>query len=512
MHTSSSALRARNAALMHPRNRYKDRPPDFAALARADAAFARLLLPGGQLDWSSPQALTELCRVLLWHDFGVRWELPPDRLCPTVPSRLNYLLWLEDLLALPGTGGGGGGGASEETSRSATAAPPPLGVDIGTGASCIYPLLGVAQLGWRFIATEIDPVSVGAARRNVSLNGWEQSIDVRAVAAPVEGAGQSSEEAPLLLGVLRPDERVAFCMCNPPFYDEAETPPAPAAQHAPCTASHSEQFAPGGEVGFVLRLVRESQQLGTQVGWYSSLLGRKASLRPLLSALRKARAPRVRTTELSQGVTLRWVVAWSFAAGGDGAADAVAAAAADGGGAAAAAAVPERRAKTFRVRKVAEEEVRARVASFLAGGGASSGASSAGAEEDGGRMGGADGDDPRGNVVLAQGRVACKRRAATAAAVDDTDGAAADEGFAFEVRLVRLLRPEEGDHAGGEVADGEGEPPDDGIDVQVLLSEGQGAAAAAFWLWADRLRNDVVRDTRKWRRLAASSAGQRDGT
>ena len=487
MHRSSPVLRARNAALMHPRNRYKDRPPDFTALARGDAAFARLLLPGGQLDWSSPRSMTELCRVLLWHDFGVRWELPPDRLCPTVPSRLNYLLWLEDLLALPRTGDGGRGGE--------TAVPPPLGVDIGTGASCIYPLLGVAQLGWRFIATEIDPVSLGAARRNVSLNSWEESIDVRAVSAPEELAGTSCQEAPLLLGVLRADERVAFCMCNPPFYDEAEYPPSPAAQHAPCAASHSEQFAPGGEVGFVLRLIRESQQLGTQVGWYSSLLGRKASLRPLLSALRKARASRVRTTELSQGVTLRWVVAWSFAVG-DGAAEATAAS--DSG--ADTAAVPERRTKTFRVHDVAEEEVRARVASFLA----SSGAEGAGAE-DGGRS---DGDEARGAFVLAQGRVPCKRAGTNV----NTDGAAADEGFAFEVRLVQLPRPEEGDAAGGEVPNGDGELPHEGIDVQVLLSEGQGAAAAAFWLWADRLRNDVVRDTRKWRRLAAATAGKRHGT
>jgi len=177
------------------------------------------------------------------------------------------LLWLEDLI-------GAQGGETV------------LGVDIGTGASGIYPLLGHAHLGWRFIATEIDPHSVTAARHNVALNGWEEHIEVRAVEvravdtpevravtspAPASPLGT----APMLRHVLRPEERPAFCMCNPPFYDEGDTPPDPAPLHAPCAASRAEQFTPGGEVGFVLRLVQESQQLGTQVGWYSSLLGRK---------------------------------------------------------------------------------------------------------------------------------------------------------------------------------------------------------------------------------------------
>ena len=39
MHTSSAALRERNRLLMHPRNRYKERPPDFAALNRYGWAY-----------------------------------------------------------------------------------------------------------------------------------------------------------------------------------------------------------------------------------------------------------------------------------------------------------------------------------------------------------------------------------------------------------------------------------------------------------------------------------------
>lgn len=69
-----------------------------------------------------------------------RW-IPDGQLCPTVPNRLNYIHWIEDLLALdilPGTRAEG-----DITT----------GFDIGTGANCIYPLLGSSVLGWKFVGS-----------------------------------------------------------------------------------------------------------------------------------------------------------------------------------------------------------------------------------------------------------------------------------------------------------------------------------------------------------------------
>ena len=104
-------------------------------------------------------------QALLAVDFGVVSKFPPNRLCPTVPQKLNYIHWIEDLLALS---------PSQSESKSDLI----RGCDIGTGASCIYPLLSIAmhRSSWSFVATEIDHESYTAAQHNVELNKWEVSF------------------------------------------------------------------------------------------------------------------------------------------------------------------------------------------------------------------------------------------------------------------------------------------------------------------------------------------------
>ena len=51
-----------------------------------------------------------------------------------------------------------------------------------------------------------------------------------------------------------------------------------------------------------------------RVHWYTSMVGKKATLRAVRAALAELRCPTVRTTELCQGRTSRWAVAWSWVA------------------------------------------------------------------------------------------------------------------------------------------------------------------------------------------------------
>jgi hypothetical protein len=58
--------------------------PDFKHLARQDSQFAAALQDNGQLDFSDPNATMQLTSTLLGIDFGLKLDLPEDRLCPPV--------------------------------------------------------------------------------------------------------------------------------------------------------------------------------------------------------------------------------------------------------------------------------------------------------------------------------------------------------------------------------------------------------------------------------------------
>lgn len=72
--------------------------------------------------------------------YFARW-IPDGQLCPTVPNRSNYIHWIEDLLA------------SDIIVRNNNSKENVRGFDIGTGANCIYPLLGASLLGWSFVGS-----------------------------------------------------------------------------------------------------------------------------------------------------------------------------------------------------------------------------------------------------------------------------------------------------------------------------------------------------------------------
>ncbi|XP_037533404.1 RNA N6-adenosine-methyltransferase mettl16 [Nematolebias whitei] len=279
---------------MHPRNRYKDKPPDFAYLASKYPDFQHHVhtsLHGRSVvNFKEPEAVRALTCTLLKEDFGLTIEIPLERLIPTVPLRLNYIHWVEDLID----------GQKQ----------PRRGIDIGTGASCIYPLLGATMNGWYFLATEVDDICFDYAKKNVEQNNMSDLIKV--VKVP---------QKTLLMDALKEETEIVydFCMCNPPFFAnqlEAKGVNSRNSRRAPPssvnTGGVTEIMAEGGELEFVKRIIHDSLQLKKRLRWYSCMLGKKCSLTPLKEELRKQRVPKVTHTEFCQGRTMRWALAWSF--------------------------------------------------------------------------------------------------------------------------------------------------------------------------------------------------------
>lgn len=279
---------------MHPRNRYKDKPPDFAYLASKYPEFQQhvqtSLMGRPVVNFKEPEAVRALTCTLLKEDFGLTIEIPLERLIPTVPLRLNYIHWVEDLID----------GQKQ----------PRRGIDIGTGASCIYPLLGATMNGWYFLATEVDDICFDYAKKNVEQNNMSDLIKV--VKVP---------QKTLLMDALKEETEIIydFCMCNPPFfanqmeakgvYSRNSRRPPPSSVN---TGGVTEIMAEGGELEFVKRIIHDSLQLKKRLRWYSCMLGKKCSLAPLKEELRKQGVPKVTYTEFCQGRTMRWALAWSF--------------------------------------------------------------------------------------------------------------------------------------------------------------------------------------------------------
>ncbi|KRZ96200.1 Methyltransferase-like protein 16 [Trichinella sp. T8] len=219
---------------MHPRNFYRNNPPNFAELALQYPDFRQHcaidIYGKVNFNFKNPDAIRALTNVLLKKDFGLSIEIPPDSLVPRIPGRLNYIHWLQDLAASH---------FPDESVRC---------IDIGSGASCIYPLLGAKVCGWKFIAVEKLPDAIECARKNVMKNNLQNLISVVEVDGPINLYNVVEQ--------LGAEMICSFCMCNPPFFDSQRKegpgnlsfPSRRPAPHSCTVGRHEEMFADGGEV------------------------------------------------------------------------------------------------------------------------------------------------------------------------------------------------------------------------------------------------------------------------
>lgn len=165
------------------------------------------------------------------------------------------------------------------------------------------------------VGTDVDERSLFHAHGNVERNQLQDRIHLSRV----------QEEDDLLplddLGVKKLD----FVMTNPPFYTnyadfEAsynKGPSSPSSHSdtplsAVTVGSRNEMITPGGDVGFITRLLRSSLTHTTKITWYTAMLSKLSSLHQIISLLKRHDIDNFAVTSLHPGKrTKRYAVAWS---------------------------------------------------------------------------------------------------------------------------------------------------------------------------------------------------------
>ena len=290
---------------MHARNRFRA-GYDFKKLTETHPALARFVRPNPwgdiSVDFADPLAVKALNQALLAHAYGVKaWDLPKGYLCPPIPGRSDYLHHLADLIA--------DGGAIPR-------GPGVTVLDIGTGASAIYPLIGASEYGWRFVGSDVDAVALRWAHDLVrSQSEVRGLIEIRAQSDPIQ----------CFKGIIHPEEFFTATMCNPPFHGSAAEALAgnlrkrvnlgagkSGAEARNFGGRPGELWCPGGELGFTLRMIEQSVSVRDHCRWFTILVSKSAHLPRLREALEGVNVAAMKTIDMGQGQKQSRLLAWTF--------------------------------------------------------------------------------------------------------------------------------------------------------------------------------------------------------
>ena len=297
---------------MHNRNHHKQ-GYNFKALVKAEPKLLKFIIKNkfnsqDTINFSDALAVKALNLALLKCHYQISfWDIPEGYLCPAIPGRVDYLHHLKDLLS--------------QTPKELLAQHKNINVlDIGTGASCIYPILGQRLYNWQFVASDIDPVSIKAAKRIVSANkGLEGSVHCRL----------QTNENHIFTDIITDDEFYHVTLCNPPFHKsiaDASQGTSRKWQNLNKIKSSAEKqgsklnfggqkaelWCKGGELAFIAKMIKESKQYHHQVLWFTCLVSKRQHLSKLKLLLTKAKVSQIKVINMAQGQKVSRFIAWSF--------------------------------------------------------------------------------------------------------------------------------------------------------------------------------------------------------
>lgn len=243
------------------------------------------------IDFSDPIAVKEFNKALLAAHYNIKdWNFSDDNLCPPIPGRVDYIHHLADLI-----------GDEKEVTV----------LDIGTGASCIYPLLGIVEYDWDFVATDIDLDSLDYAQDIIDDNSFTDKVELR----------QQFKEEHILKEILNDDDSFTVTMCNPPFYKSAEEARGANRRKSRNLGNNAvrnfagnsnELWYVGGEKAFLHTYLYESSLNPKVSKWFTSLVSKKENVESLQASAKKLKVTEFKVIPMNQGNKVTRIVCWRF--------------------------------------------------------------------------------------------------------------------------------------------------------------------------------------------------------
>jgi len=292
---------------LHSRNKNRDKY-DLSALTICNPELKKYIVPnrsgGDSIDFSNPLAVKVLNRALLNHYYGIEnWEFPDENLCPPIPGRADYIHHIADILA-------------ENNFGKIPTGENVICLDVGLGASCIYPIVGVTEYDWTFIGSDIDPNAIASAQNIIDSNAsLKNRVECRL----------QKNSSDVFYGIVSKEEKIELTICNPPFHASIEEAQKGSRRKAKNLSGKnvksprlnfsgiaSELVCEGGENQFIQNMIRESLEFSKTCYWFSTLVSKQSNLKGIYRLLENSAATQIKMVPMGTGNKSSRIVAWTF--------------------------------------------------------------------------------------------------------------------------------------------------------------------------------------------------------
>ena len=292
---------------LHPRNKHRKRY-NFKQLIDTCPELNQYVSLNNygdeSIDFSNFGAVRMLNKALLKHFYKIEnWDIPKYYLSPPIPGRADYIHYVADLLGESNNG-------EIPKGKSIKC------LDIGVGASCIYPIIGNREYGWSFVGSDIDKIAIDSANKIIESNLLiKGNIELRL----------QNNSKDIFFGIIKTGEFFDLSICNPPFHSSsAEAKSSTLRKQSNLKGKkitksslnfggiNTELWCDGGEEKFVKEMIRQSKKFSNSCMWFSSIVSKQSNLKNVYSLLKKAEAVEVKTIQMGQGNKISRIIAWTF--------------------------------------------------------------------------------------------------------------------------------------------------------------------------------------------------------